>query len=108
MTSDTKKLIGIAAIGVIVYELWKRANVQPPSYAGFQVNTQSNIPVWAQQLSESIVQSSTSDPINDLMAVPQGPGGTPQYYGVPIPGFFGNPTCLLPPPGMNPSVQVFS
>ena len=86
-----KKLIGLVALAVIGYELWKRqqAAAQPATSSSIAVNTSSPIPVWAQQLeattpggaSTTVTSSSTIDPIQSLLTLPQGPGGTPQAIG---------------------------
>lgn len=100
MNKDTKKLIGIVAIGVIAYELWKRQQFAGQGQGqGFQANPMSVIPVWGQQLSNATTtETSTSETsiIDSLMQIPQGPGGTSNYYGG-GPGYFGGAACILPP-----------
>jgi hypothetical protein len=90
----TKKIVGLVAVGVILYELWKRE--QSTMYGGpenIQTNRMSSIPLWGQQLS-SISGTTTTDVLGDLLTIPQGPGGSDNYgYG----NFFGGAECILPP-----------
>lgn len=92
MDAKTKKIIGLAAVGLILYELWKREQATAgPSI--IQTNSMSEVPIWAQQLSET--SGTTTDIIGDLMNIPQGPGGT---AGDPAgTNFFNLADCLLPP-----------
>ena len=92
---STKKLIGIAAVGLILYELWKRE--QGIAAAGptenIETNSMSPIPLWGQQL--SAISGTTTSTIEDLMSIPQGPGGLPSPgAGV---NFFSGAECILPP-----------
>jgi hypothetical protein len=90
---STKKLIGIAAVGLILYELWKREQVAAGPTENIQTNSMSPIPLWGQQL--SAISGTTTSTISDLMSIPQGPGGAPgSWAGV---NFFSGAECILPP-----------
>jgi hypothetical protein len=94
MTAKTKKIVGVVAVGVILYELWKReqAIAGGPS-ENIQTNSMSPVPIWAQQLSAT--SGDVTSTITDLMNIPQGPGGTPSPgFGF---NFFAGEDCILPP-----------
>ena len=93
MDAQTKKLIGFAAAGLILYELWKRHQAAGGPSENIQTNNMSPVPTWAQQLSAT--SGTTTSTIDDLMSIPQGPGGTPSPgYGF---NFFAGEDCILPP-----------
>jgi hypothetical protein len=90
---STEKLIGMAAVGLIIYELWKRQQPMAGPVENIQTDSTSPIPIWGQQL--SAISGTTTSTIEDLMSIPQGPGGTPsQGEGV---NFFAGAECILPP-----------
>jgi hypothetical protein len=103
------------AVGVILYELWKR---QQPQQAGFVADQNSNIPVWAQQLSASASAQGGAggsvfntdimggdDMITSLLSLPQGPGGTVNVTN--NTGYFSGAKCLIPQ-ALTPSVGIFA
>lgn len=95
----TKKIIGLAAVGLIFYELWKRERVQgtivPEFVSPIRTNNMSPIPLWGQQLSATSGTTTETSILDDLMSIPQGPGGLPSPgAGV---NFFATPECILPP-----------
>jgi len=91
---DAKKIIGFAVAGLILYELWKHQQI---AAGGPTDNTQTNslspIPVWGQQLSATM--GTTASTIDDLMSIPQGPGGSASPGGGV--NFFAGEDCILPP-----------
>ena len=93
MDAQTKKIIGFAAVGLVLYELWKRQHIAAGGPAeNMQTNSLSPIPVWGQQLSAT--SGTTTSAIEDLMSIPQGPGGSAGPGGV---NFFAGEDCILPP-----------
>lgn len=91
----TKKMIGIAAVGLILYELWKREQVAAGPSESIYTDNNSPIPAWGQQLSQITGTTTETSIISDLMSVPQGPGGLPNVGGGA--GYFATPECILPP-----------
>ena len=94
MDAQTKKIIGFAAVGLVLYELWKRQQVEAGGpMENIQTNSLSPVPAWGQQLSATM--GTTTSMIDDLMSIPQGPGGS----GSPSGGvnFFASEDCILPP-----------
>jgi hypothetical protein len=94
MDAQTKKIIGFAAVGLVLYELWKRQQVfEGGPTENIRTNSLSPIPVWAQQL--SLTGGDATSTISDLISIPQGPGGSPSPSdGV---NFFAGEECILPP-----------
>jgi hypothetical protein len=109
----TEKLIGLGLAAFVVYELWKRQ--QPPQVYAIQTDTTSPIPIWAQQLAaETTTSTSSTSTVDDLLNIPQGPGGSyiDYYNNGSGPGQLFGANCILRPvvnPGaLLPSLQVFS
>jgi hypothetical protein len=81
--TTTEKIMTWGLLAVIAYELWQSA---PVSARGglLPVDPSSKLPIWAQQLamSEGVYGGSaggySTTTVEDLMSLPQGPGGTIQ------------------------------
>jgi len=96
--TDTEKLLMFGFLGLIAWELWPKKTTAPTGLGLQPVDTMSNTPPWIQQLSqveqqEFIQEIKEGDTFENLLSIPQGPGGTSNYnYDNVQPINFFNPT----------------
>lgn len=78
---DTEKLFLFGLIGLIAWELWPKSPAPPSLISSDPLN---NTPIWIQQLSaveqnEYMEEIKEGDIFENLLSIPQGPGGTYNY-----------------------------
>ena len=99
--TDSEKLVTWGLLALIAWELRPKQQQQAAGLGA--TDPTSNTPAWIQQLSnveqqEYMEEVRAGDVIDNLLAIPQGPGGTSNY----------NTTNIQPINFFNPTRGIFS